>query len=103
MLGQLLYKQILKWINFKGKPKKIKHLKKKAVPSLYLCDEFSEEVENLPNYESFNSDSVRKKSLRNGNQKTDYSDFLEEGDDLSNDFMDVSNTDLFEANTGIKV
>ena len=73
------------------------------MPSLYLCDEFSEEVENLPNYESFNTDSVRKKSLRNGNQKTDYSDFLEESDDLSNDFMDVSNTDLFEANTGINV
>ena len=60
-------------------------------------------MENLPNYESFNSDSVRKKSLRNGNQKTDYSDFLKESDDLSNDFMDVSNTDFFEADTGIKV
>ena len=99
----IFWKKILKWINFKGKPKKIKHLKKKAVPSLHLCDEFSEEVESFPNYESFNSDSVRKKSLRNGNQKTDYSDFLEESNDLSNDFMDVSNTDLFEANTGIKV
>jgi hypothetical protein len=60
-------------------------------------------VENLPNYETLNSDSVRKKSLRNGNQKTDYSDFLKESDDLSNDFMDVSNTDFFEADTGIKV
>ena len=73
------------------------------MPSLYLCDDFSEEVESFQNYESFNTDSVRKKSLRNGNQKTDYSDFLEESDDLSNDFMDVSNTDLFEANTGINV
>ena len=73
------------------------------MPSLYLYDDSSEEVENLPNYGSFNPDSVRKKSLRNGNQKTDYSDFLEESDNLSNDFMDVSNTDLFEANTGIKV
>ena len=60
-------------------------------------------MENLPNYETLNSDSVRKKSLRNGNQKTDYSDFLKESDDLSNDFMDVSNTDFFEADTGIKV
>ena len=96
-------KKKFKWINFKGKPKKIKHLKKKAVPSLYLYNESSEEVENLPNYETLNSDSVRKKSLRNGNQKTDYSDFLKESDDLSNDFMDVSNTDFFEADTGIKV
>ena len=73
------------------------------MPSLYLCDESSEEMESFPSYESFNTDSVRKKSLRNGNQKTDYSDFLEESDNLSNDFMDVSNTDLFEANTGIKI